>query len=251
MSLGNRLSLLAGAVLLSCVFASAQRSPTVKEALDRRLRTQLDSLIAAERAFASLSVVSGSREAFLANLNEESILFRPNAVPGKAWMEKSAPSPSQLSWEPEFADIARSGDFGYTTGPWQLRRTPQEAPGAFGHYVTVWKKQKDEVWKIAIDIGTSHPPGAQPADVQSPQIPLDIQRPLPANEIQRAKQSLMQLERQISGNTESYTKQLIAATRFYRNGEAPVIGGRSAEPLIFRPVGGDISAAADLGYICG
>jgi ketosteroid isomerase-like protein len=55
---------------------------------------------------------------------------------------KENPAPtSQLSWEPEFADIAKAGDLGYTTGPWEVRRTPQDAPAGYGHYVTMWRKQ--------------------------------------------------------------------------------------------------------------
>ena len=54
------------------------------------LKSELDGLIEAERAFARLSVEKGSRDAFLANLSDESILFRPGPVPGKQWMEKSA-----------------------------------------------------------------------------------------------------------------------------------------------------------------
>jgi len=91
------------------------------------LKDALDSLVQAERGFARLSVEKGMRDAFLANLNDQSILFRPQAVPGKAWMEKSPPIAAQLSWEPAFADIAKSGDLGYTTGPWQVRRTPRHS----------------------------------------------------------------------------------------------------------------------------
>src|SRR5262245_34819494 len=69
------------------------------------LKTELNTLVETERAFARLSVTKGTREAFLANLNDDSVLFRPQAVPGKSWMEKNPPAPSQLSWEPAFADV--------------------------------------------------------------------------------------------------------------------------------------------------
>src|SRR6266853_1859465 len=81
------------------------------------LRSELDALIETERAFARLSVAKGTRDAFLANLSDESVLFRPEPVPGKSWMEKSAPATAQLDWQPEFADISRAADLGYTTGP--------------------------------------------------------------------------------------------------------------------------------------
>ena len=96
------------------------------------LKSELDGLIEAERAFARLSLEKGSRDAFLANLSDESILFRPGPVPGKQWMEKSEAVTTQLSWQPEFADISSAADLGFTTGPWEFRRTPQESPAAYG-----------------------------------------------------------------------------------------------------------------------
>src|SRR5262245_2445266 len=115
------------------------------------LKTELDSLVGAERDFARLSLARGVRDAFLANLAEDSIIFRPNAVPGRQWFENNPPPATlRLEWEPEFADIASTGDLGYTTGPFERRRTPQDPP-AFGHYVTLWRKQADGKWKVALD----------------------------------------------------------------------------------------------------
>src|SRR5262245_66424460 len=92
------------------------------------LTSELNSLVETERAFARLSIAKGTRDAFLANLSDASILFRPQAVLGKAWTEKSPASTSQLSWEPAFADLATTADLGYTTGPWELHRSPEEPP---------------------------------------------------------------------------------------------------------------------------
>ena len=93
--------------------------------LSGSLRSEMDGLVEAERAFARLSVAMGTREAFLANLSDESVLFRPGPVPGKSWTKDSAPPATQLNWQPEFADISQAADLGYTTGPWELRRTPK------------------------------------------------------------------------------------------------------------------------------
>src|SRR5262245_41095472 len=108
----------------------------VLSALAADLRSDLDSLVEAERAFARLSVSQGMKDAFLANLANDSIVFRPQATPGRPWFEKNPAPTAQLNWEPAFADIAKAADFGYTTGPWEIRRQPSEAPAGFGHYVT-------------------------------------------------------------------------------------------------------------------
>jgi len=60
-----------------------------------------------------------------------------------------------LSWEPRRADIAASGELGWTTGDYvsegiakdgQPRRTQ-------GRYVTIWRRQPDGSWKVVMDLG--------------------------------------------------------------------------------------------------
>ena len=55
-----------------------------------------------------------------------------------------------LDWRPAYAGIARSGDFGFTTGPFQIRGRE----GIIGHYFTVWRRQPDGGWKWIFDAGT-------------------------------------------------------------------------------------------------
>ncbi|MGH7568267.1 MAG: YybH family protein [Gemmatimonadales bacterium] len=65
-----------------------------------------------------------------------------------------------LTWEPTAAEVAASGDLGYTVGRSENRR--RDARGRVlvgrGSYVTVWKRQPDGGWKVAIDIGNSDGP---------------------------------------------------------------------------------------------
>jgi ketosteroid isomerase-like protein len=115
------------------------------------------SLVEAERAFAAASLAKGTRAAFLDFLAEDSILFRPGPVPGKKWIEEHPAPDTLLTWEPAFAEVAQSGDLGYTTGPWEIRPSgPQDKPTAFGHFVSVWKRQTDGAWKVVVDLGISH-----------------------------------------------------------------------------------------------
>src|SRR6266850_8508034 len=195
------------------------------------LRSEFNSLVETEQAFARLSVARGTRDAFLANLSDDSILFRPQAVPGKSWTEKNPPPAAQLNWQPAFADIAKSGDLGYTTGPWEIRRTPQDAPSAFGHYVTVWRKQADGTWKIAIDIGISHPAVPKPASVESPRIGSDIEKRHPENEIQAARRALRGAEGDFSTSTDTYLNVLAGDARLYRNNSFPFVGERKSTRL--------------------
>lgn len=66
---------------------------------------------------------------------------------------------ASLRWQPDFAEVAKSGDLAYTTGPAKFRgRNPQgKRVERDSRYLTVWRRQKDGSWKVAFDIGTSGP----------------------------------------------------------------------------------------------
>ncbi|MBI4420961.1 MAG: DUF4440 domain-containing protein, partial [Gemmatimonadetes bacterium] len=55
------------------------------------------------------------------------------------------------------ADVAASGDLGYTVGLFQSRRL--DAAGkpvvGTGKYVTIWRKQADGSWKAMLDLGVA------------------------------------------------------------------------------------------------
>jgi len=68
-----------------------------------------------------------------------------------------------LSWTPVAADVADSGELGYTWGTYEFRvqgKEGQERIGT-GHYVSIWKRQSDGCWKFVLDTGNPSPP-AQP-----------------------------------------------------------------------------------------
>lgn len=122
----------------------------------------LDLLAGAERAFSAMSVEKGMRDAFVANLAPDGVIFRPRAMNGQKVWQARGPVPGTLIWEPSFAEISAAGDFGFTTGPWEFR-PPADSTGvvapdrvAHGHFISVWQKQRDGAWKVALDIGCSH-----------------------------------------------------------------------------------------------
>ena len=64
-------------------------------------------------------------------------------------------SGNRLEWQPVAAEVAGSGDFGFTRGTYTLRSTDPENPVASsGFYVTVWRKTEDG-WKFILDVGNS------------------------------------------------------------------------------------------------
>lgn len=128
--------------------------------------SDFDDMVAAERAFAADASARNTRDAFLAALGEDGLVFAPGPTRGKPVWEARVADKTRLEWAPEFAEIAASGDLGYTSGPWRL--TPEGAgkPAVFGHFLTVWRKLPDGAWKVLIDHGISHAPADFPEKVQ-------------------------------------------------------------------------------------
>jgi len=62
----------------------------------------------------------------------------------------------EFHWEPEEADIAASGDIGYTIGRYERTVTGSDGTSntTTGKYVSIWKRQEDGTWKVAVDLGT-------------------------------------------------------------------------------------------------
>jgi ketosteroid isomerase-like protein len=84
---------------------------------------------------------------------------------GKVAIAKSAnwlPQTYQLTWTPTDAMMGPSGDMGYTWGHYEGRS--KDANGnpvlTSGRYITMWRKEGDGSWKVALDAGANEPPAA-------------------------------------------------------------------------------------------
>lgn len=66
-----------------------------------------------------------------------------------------ADTTSALRWAPDTAVVAASGDLAYTLGHWEsvARTAAGDSVVARGNYVTIWRRQSDGSWKVAVDIG--------------------------------------------------------------------------------------------------
>lgn len=59
-----------------------------------------------------------------------------------------------LRWKAEIAEVGGGGDLGYTIGPYHMEfQDPEGNPVVIdGKFMTIWKKQDDGAWKIAVDM---------------------------------------------------------------------------------------------------
>ncbi|RPJ03198.1 MAG: DUF4440 domain-containing protein [Candidatus Aminicenantes bacterium] len=201
----------------------------------------LASLIAAEKAFARTSEEKGIREAFLAWLAPHSVVFRPGPVEGRPVYEKMDPAnPTVLTWEPEFAEIAASGELGYTTGPYEIRPSRDAEPTGFGHYISIWKTQPDGGWKVFLDIGVQHGAAGSPTASGKVASPAATARyaPLSPDALREEEYAFGRLAGSFDqaagakGTRRALEEFASGDVRVYRPGKPPAVGKQGIKELV-------------------
>jgi len=232
-------------------------------------QSALQEMVKTEQAFSKMAEETNTRDAFLAFIADDGLLFRPGAVNGKKWMiEHPGPPPSDkrplLAWQPSYAGMAVSGDMGFTTGPWEAKADiNDEKPQGYGHFVTVWKKQADGTWKFVVDLGISHPQSGGPQTLWTPaETPKKEFKPV---DVPIAREALLERDRNYAaavlrhGFAKSYAAYAARGVRLYRANNLPFIGreasieqlSKTTGAVKWTPVDGDVSSAGDLGYTHG
>jgi len=250
-----RVSLLASMFLVGC--AAAPSAPD----------GALDDLFAAERAFAKDSTERGIRAAFLEHFASDGVDFRPGpGVMRERMLARPAPADPLafvLDWSPQAGGVARSGDLGYTTGPFSLANARDaSAPTRYGYFFSVWKRENGR-WRVAADAGVSTPAAPAPDSLAAP-------ASKPASGLSwssggRGTEALLALER--SGRSldpdpadaSSYFELLGNPVRILREGSYAIVGADAARRalaapgrrVVWTPSGAGASASDDLGYTYG
>ena len=117
-------------------------------------------LLEADKNFAKAAAARGA-EGFLSFFADDAAILPKNGPPitGKeklaaAFRETWAQPGYSLQWTPLKAEMARSGDIGYTYGSYERKRNVDgKAVAETGKYVTVWRRQRDGKWKVIVDMG--------------------------------------------------------------------------------------------------
>ena len=143
--------------------------------------TAARSAAATDAKYAAIALEKGMPAASVDYFADDGVAFAPFATNGKKYWSSRKDFPGTLIWQPTFAAAARASDLAYTTGPWELKKKDEQISLAYGHYVTVWKKQAGEIWRIVLDVGIDHaqpidsPPGLQilPPDPTAGERPLE------------------------------------------------------------------------------
>jgi ketosteroid isomerase-like protein len=116
-------------------------------------------IISTDMSFSDYSVKHGFTEAFMLFAADKAVLLRKNSMPIKGTDSltvlygKMDDSKIELSWEPLFVKVSKSGDLGYTYGKYTLLNKGTKSEPEHGTYVTIWEKQDDGSWKWILDSG--------------------------------------------------------------------------------------------------
>ena len=123
---------------------------SLNHALAQPLSKSVQAMVDAERQFARISKETNTVNAFISSLSPTALfMIQGEEVNGlESWKKREADE-SLLFWEPEFADIASSEDFGYTTGPFAYYSNRSDTVAAFrGYYSSIWGKELNGEWKV-------------------------------------------------------------------------------------------------------
>ena len=118
-------------------------------------------LLAAEGAFLSTSTAESLGRAYASRLADDARVHRPGAMPvvGRvALNEWAIAQAASYRGEALVADVARSGELGYTWGSYErIGETPDA-----GYFARVWKKDERNEWRIVMDTVSPVPAGVKP-----------------------------------------------------------------------------------------
>jgi len=229
------------------------------------------TIVASELSFARRCEEVGVRPSFMEYFADDGIAFKPEPFryteTVKTLPPQANPKAIQLKWEPQSAGIAASGELGFTTGP-SVRTdlTAADKPKGYGQFFSVWKKQKDGTWRVAVDIGTQMP--SQPSPLGNPcNEPIKPKWRQVSDSVSAddRRSTIMKLEREFSeacaaeGTLKAYLLRVEDNTRLHRQNQLPIVGKKAIEAHLrkepqvssWSSIGSDVSLANDLGYTYG
>ncbi|MCX2482375.1 nuclear transport factor 2 family protein [Pedobacter sp. MR2016-24] len=217
------------------------------------------SLVNAEKEFAESAVKNGVKSAFHSYSANDAIVFRPNPVNAKTYYATQQ-NDKNLVWSPSYARVARSGDWGFTTGGFTLEGDQK----VYGQYVSVWKAINGK-WELVIDLGAEHNKPLHPVAEKFIE-PTEYYKPKFNGEKQIAagKDILFTTERTLNATLKSYGMGAFGGflnhdARVIFPGYEPIIGKDKAIAFYYNMVSkmtlkttqADKASGGDLAYTYG
>ena len=217
----------------------------------------IDSMIQTERNFANTARVASTREAFIKYIDSSGIVYeKGKPVNGLEAYTKSERRPGILTWEPEYAEIVATNDFGYTTGPWKYyANSVKENPVANGYFITVWHLT-NKGWKFLIDFGIT-------CSEQKKKITLKKKKGVKSqamgNEQLSAEAETKFIQAYAAQGVAAYNTFLSSQSRINYSGFLPATNAGDRKALLdslprnitYTVLGSGVAPGTDLGYVYG
>lgn len=217
----------------------------------------IDGLIAAERSFAQYALDKNAKQAFLKFADTSGLQFaNGNPIKSTELWAKREENKTVLKWQPQFAEIAASGDFGYTTGPWTFQSSDKDTITGRGQYTTVWHATENGEWKFLVDYGHNYSPSLinTSKDVEKIKLPTKQKATLQSLlETQEAFNILATISPQAA-----YQKYLSKKSILNFTGHLPISKTfdqlalfNDISEVSFNIQGSGIASSGDIGYVYG
>ena len=166
-----------------------------------------------------------------------------------------------FNWAPMFGDVSDAGDRGYTTGPvLYTDLIDSYKPPRHGLYFSVWQKQADGTWKVAIDFGVDTPNAVAPIETKF--TAADTVGPRRPNPMKGSPQDdYRKLDSAFGGSIletnsqKAYAAYLDKQFRVHRKDKMPITDFAGLLPVItqtkFEFIDGKIASSDDLAFTYG
>ena len=220
-------------------------------------------IVSKDYYMSELSNRKGVIEGLNYGIDKTSIFFKPAPQPAAQYLKNRPNVPDLISWKPVLAKVAKSNEWGFTTGPLTAQSVGFDKK--FGEYLHVWKRDRKGRWKVALRAEIEHP---------KPSVEKGIQFVNPPNQKflkQRSKARLNQREDivestdQLMGtvlraNQEVGYKEFLAPdARLLFSGYAPIVGKNNIQAFFkeeqikvsTKPVKVDRAFSGELAYSYG
>ena len=106
------------------------------------------SVVEAERAFATMAQTEGQWTAFRAFAAPDAVMFLPDPVNAHEWLASRKDPAVAVMWWPARAIVSCDGGTAVTTGPWI-----RDGGKLSGYFTSIWRRETDGSWKWVLDHG--------------------------------------------------------------------------------------------------
>ncbi len=167
-----------------------------------QLPDKIGGLISADRNAAAISKQQSPYDALSSIIDKESVFYVPSAVNALNYLNNRPNISDVMIWEPNFALLAKSQEFGVTSGKIQFQKVG--AVQRNGQYIIIWKRNKKGDWKVDLRAEVENYGKNEPKEL------FYVEPDDSGYQMQRSKARLQQREEIIMSTDELFSKVLMA-----------------------------------------